>query len=188
MMVLHDGKLRHENSYCVRIAPDHISQSVSYVTGTLKAFFPDAVFEVQHFDEDFDQEMMMVWNIVRGLFGFFSALTIIIALIGLLGLVSFSTRYRIKEMGIRKVLGALETGLYFLVAKEFLILLGIAIVLAAPAAYLFLVTLPGAYKYQVKTLDFLLPLLSIVGATVLVTLRQVFSVIRTNPSDSLRCE
>lgn len=188
MMVLHDGKLSRDNSYCVRIAPDRISQSVSYVTSTLKAFFPEAVFEVQHFDEDFDQEMMMVWNIVRGLFGFFSALTIIIALIGLLGLVSFSTRYRIKEMGIRKVLGALETGLYFLVAKEFLILLGIAIVLAAPAAYLFLVTLPGAYKYQVKTLDFLLPLLSIVAATVLVTLRQVFSIIRTNPSDSLRCE
>jgi putative ABC transport system permease protein len=188
LLVLHNGQLSRENIYCVRISPNDISQSMLFVRNTLKTFFPDAIFEVQLYDKDFDAEMMLVWESVQSLFGFFSALTIIIALIGLLGLVSFSTRRRTKEICLRKVLGASESGLYFLVAKEFLILLGIAVVLAAPAAYVVLITCPGAYKYQVKTLDFILPLLSIISFTILVTLRQILSITKANPSESLRYE
>jgi putative ABC transport system permease protein len=106
----------------------------------------------------------------------------------LLGLVSFSTRRRTKEIGIRKVLGASEGGLYFLISKEFLMLLVIAIILAAPSAYFVLATAPGAYKYQVTTMDFIIPLLVIVTVTILVTLKQVLSVTKANPSDSLHYE
>jgi putative ABC transport system permease protein len=131
---------------------------------------------------------MAVWEGVKSTFGFFSVLTIIIALIGLLGLVSFSTRRRTKEVGIRKVLGASESGLYWLVVKEFLILLFAAIIMAAPVAYVVLITCPGAYKYQTTAMDFIIPIFTIVMVTILVTLKQVLSVTKTNPSQSLHYE
>ena len=188
LMVLHKGQLNRENNYCVRIASNNISQSIQFVRNTLKTFFPNKIFEVQLYDKDFDRKTMAVWEGVQSLFGFFSALTIIIALIGLLGLVSFTTRRRTKEIGIRKVLGASEGGLYFLVVKEFLILLAVAIILAIPMAYNLLMTIPAAYKYQVKTIDFILPLLSIVLATIIITLRQILSVTKNSLSECLYYE
>ncbi|MFH1194897.1 MAG: ABC transporter permease [bacterium] len=188
LMVLHNGQLSRENDYCVRISPNDISRTMEYVKSTMKTFFPDKLFEVQLYDTDFDKGTMAVWEGVQTTFGFFSALAIIIALIGLLGLVSFSTRRRTKEIGIRKVLGASEGGLYFLVVKEFLILLGTAIVLASPAAYFILITAPGAYKYQVTSLDFIIPLFVIIAVTILATLRLVLNVTKANPADSLHYE
>ncbi|MEJ2542738.1 MAG: ABC transporter permease [Calditrichaceae bacterium] len=188
LMVLHDGKLNSENNFCVRVTDYNMAQSILFVRNTLKTFFPDKIFDVQLYDADFDRRTMAVWEGVPKIFGFFSVLTIIIALIGLLGLVSFSTRRRTKEIGIRKVLGASESAVYFLVVKEFLIMLGIAIMFAAPVAYLVLITCPSAYIYQVKTLDFILPLISIITVTFLVTLNQVLNITKTNPSESLRYE
>ena len=188
LMVLHNGNLDRENNFCVRITSYNIAQSIQFVRNTLKTFFPDKIFEVQLYDADFDRRTMAVWEGVPRIFGFFSVLTIIIALIGLLGLVSFSTRRRIKEIGIRKVLGASETAMYFLVVKEFLIMLGIAILFAAPVAYIVLITCPAAYIYQIKTLDFILPLISIIAVTFLVTLQQVLNITKANPSESLRYE
>ena len=188
LLALHNGQLSSENIYCVKISPHDISTSRQFVRKTLEAYFPDKIFEVQLYDNDFDKGTLVVWESIKSLFGFFSVLTIIIALIGLLGLVSYSAKRRIKEFGIRKVLGASASGLYFIIAKEFLILLGIAIALAAPAAYTILVTLPAGYIYQVKEIDFILPLLSIIIVTIIVTLRQVLSIINVNPSKSLHCE
>jgi putative ABC transport system permease protein len=188
LMTLHNGQLSRENIYCVRVSANDASQSMQFVRNTLKTFFPNVIFEVQFYDKDFDEGTMAIWEGVQGTFGFFSALTIIIALIGLLGLVSFSTRRRTKEIGIRKVLGATESGLYFLVAKEFLIMLTISILLAAPAACVTLVTSPGAYKYKVQAMDFIVPIFIIISVTIMVTLRQVLSVTKTNPSQSLHYE
>jgi putative ABC transport system permease protein len=188
LLTAQNDQVNRENTYCVRISPYDISQSMQFVRSTLKTFFPDQIFEVQLYDTDFDAGMMAIWEGVKSIFGFFSALTIIIALIGLLGLVSFSTRRRTKEIGIRKVLGASESGLYFLVAKEFFIILIIAIALAAPAAYFILVTLPGAYKYQTTAHDFIIPLLIIIAVIIIVTLRQVLKVTKANPSLSLHYE
>ena len=188
LMTLHNGQLSRENIYCVRISANDVSQSMQFVRNTLNTFFPNVIFEVQLYDNDFDENTMAVWEGVQSTFGFFSVLTIIIALIGLLGLVSFSTKRRTKEIGIRKVLGASEGGLYFLVVKEFIIMLSIAIILAAPAAYVFLLTCPGAYKYKVQAMDFIVPIFIIISVTIMVTLRQVLSVTKTNPSQSLHYE
>jgi len=188
IMILHNGRLSHENDYCIRISQDDISRSIQHVRNSLKTFFPDQLFEVQFYDTEYDKNTMAVWEGVQATFGFFSALSIIIAMIGLLGLVSFSAKRRTKEIGIRKVLGASESGLYFLVAKEFLILLLIAIILAVPSAYIMFITAPGAYKYKAVSSDFIIPLLVIISFTILITLRQVLSVTKTNPSQSLHYE
>ena len=188
LMLLHNGQMNRDNDFCVRILPGNTSNSIQYFRSTLKTFFPNKIFEVQPYDVDFDRGTMAVWEGVQSTFGFFSVLAIIIALIGLLGLVSFSTRRRTKEIGVRKVLGASEGGLYLLVVKEFLFLLGFAIFLAVPCAYFIFITAPGAYKYQVTSGDFIYSLLIIITVTILVTLRQVLSVTKANPAESLHYE
>ena len=187
-MLLHDGKLNRDNDYCVRISSNNITRSMEFVRSTLKKFFPDKLFEVRVYDENLDKDVMAVYNGVQNTFGFFSTLAVIIALIGLLGLVSFTIRQRIREIGIRKILGAGESGLYLLVMKEFLIPLSVAIILASPGAYIFFVTLPSAYKYQLTAGDFILPLLAVITVTVIVTMRQILNVTKTNPAEYLHYE
>ena len=69
------------------------------------------------------------------LFQLFALLAILIASLGLFGLAAFTTEQRAKEIGIRKVLGASVQQVLLLVAKEFLVVVGIAFVLAVPAAW-----------------------------------------------------
>jgi putative ABC transport system permease protein len=188
LMTLNTGNLSNENEYCVKILPNNIPGSIEFVNNTLKRFFPDKLFEVQLFDNDFDRNTMAVWNGVQNTFGFFSVLAIIIAVIGLLGLVSFTIQRRTKEIGIRKVLGASRGGLYLIIIKEFLIILFIAIIFAAPGAYIFIKTTPGAYKPIYTAGDFILPLIGIITFTALITLQQVLGAVTRNPVKSLKYE
>jgi len=135
-------------------------------------------------------------NYNRGIFdiatviGFIALLAITIACLGLLGMATYTTERRTKEVGIRKVLGAGDIRLAYLLSKEFLIILGIAIVIAAPLSYFlnnlwlnFLVTRvefgPGTLLTG-SLLLLLLGLVTIVPQTLRISLR--------NPVDSLRNE
>jgi ABC-type antimicrobial peptide transport system permease subunit len=69
------------------------------------------------------------------LFTVFSILSILISCLGLFGLASFTTRRRTKEIGVRKVLGAGEAGIVALLAKEFLRLVALSLVIAFPVAW-----------------------------------------------------
>ena len=66
---------------------------------------------------------------------YFALLAILIACLGLFGLASFSTEQRIKEIGVRKVLGASIGQVLYLLSKDFALLIIIAFIIAAPAAY-----------------------------------------------------
>ncbi len=70
------------------------------------------------------------------IFGVFAGLAVFVACLGLLGLAAFSARRRTKEVGIRKVLGASAASVVALLSREFVVLVGLAFALAAPAAYL----------------------------------------------------
>jgi putative ABC transport system permease protein len=69
------------------------------------------------------------------LFTVFSSLALFIACIGLLGLVSFITEQKTREIGIRKVMGASVTQIVMMISKDFFILIGIAFILAVPIAW-----------------------------------------------------
>jgi hypothetical protein len=69
-----------------------------------------------------------------------------------------------------------------------LIPLSVAIILASPGAYIFFVTLPSAYKYQLTAGDFILPLLAVITVTIIVTMRQILNVTKTNPAEYLHYE
>ncbi len=121
---------------------------------------------------------------------YFSVLAIFIACLGLLGLSSFTTESRRKEIAIRKVNGASTAGLVALLTRDFSILIAIAFIIATPTAY-FLGSLwlnNFAYKTDIGVSVFLLAgVISLVLAVLTVSYHTIKAAI-TNPINSLRYE
>ena len=111
-----------------------------------------------------------------------------IAANGLYGLVSFAVHRRIKEVGIRKVLGSSVTHLYFLISKEFLGLLFIAVVISCPIGYIVSISTPGAYKYSLQPIDYMLSILVMLVTALGATMYHTTKAVITKPSETLRYE
>ncbi|HTF18370.1 MAG TPA: ABC transporter permease [Chryseolinea sp.] len=123
--------------------------------------------------------------------GFLSALVICIASIGLLGMVIFTTEIRMKEVSIRKVHGASETGLLVLLSRNFLLLLLIAAGIALPATYLFfdMVLLPTMENSEpLRFIDMISGALAVLLIALIMIVFQTRKVARTNPADILKSE
>jgi putative ABC transport system permease protein len=108
---------------------DNITQALHHLESTWKTFVPEAPFEYTFLDERFDQ-LYLSEQRQSELFTVFSCIAIFIACLGLLGLSAFSISQRVKEIGIRKVLGASAGTIVKLLSVDFLILVAIAAVIA----------------------------------------------------------
>ncbi|HSZ35368.1 MAG TPA: FtsX-like permease family protein, partial [Puia sp.] len=124
------------------------------------------------------------------LFNIFSVLSIMISCLGLFGLAAFATQRRSREIGVRKVLGAGETGIVVLLAKEFLKLVVISLLIAFPVSWY--VTNQWLQAYAYKTNISVWVFLSAGVLTMLIAFLTVsYQTIRaalTNPVISLRSE
>ncbi|MEP4532976.1 MAG: FtsX-like permease family protein [Cyclobacteriaceae bacterium] len=137
------------------------------------------------------EEAMNGYQIAIKVLGFQGLLVIVISCLGLLGMVVFTTENRIKEIGIRKVMGASEKSLIWTIGKSFFQLLLIAAAVGSPIAYfLFNIMLSNMQFYSkgVGLIELLVPILTMLligGATVVLQTR---SVAKLNPSENLRIE
>ncbi|MET0467040.1 MAG: ABC transporter permease [Chitinophagaceae bacterium] len=122
--------------------------------------------------------------------GFFAAFAIFISLLGLFGLASFMAARRTKEIGIRKVLGANILQVWTLLSREFIILSGIAFIIASPIAYYFMNNWLANYQYRISIPVWIF--IAVAGVTVFFTLLTVsLQAIRAammNPVRSMRNE
>jgi ABC-type antimicrobial peptide transport system permease subunit len=109
----------------VRIRAGDIPQSLRFLRETWSEFFSDVPFEYSFFDEDFARVYRTETHLMAT-FNYVSGLAILIAFLGLVGLASFTTLRRAKEIGIRRVLGASVQEIALLLTREFfgLVLLG----------------------------------------------------------------
>jgi putative ABC transport system permease protein len=118
----------------LRISSENIPQTIRELEQTWAAVSPGAPFDFQFLDNSIDsqyrQEERLQKIAISG-----SALAIIIACLGLFGLASLMISRRVKEIGIRKVLGASAASITLLVNKEFTILVLVSILLAVPMAW-----------------------------------------------------
>ncbi|MCG2617155.1 ABC transporter permease [Terrimonas sp. NA20] len=153
------------------------------------ATFPDFVFQEQFLDEKvanfYAQEQRL-----SGLYKIFAALAMFLSCLGLYGLVSFMAIQRVKEVGIRKVLGASSLKIVLLFSKEFLILIGIAFVIAAPLAVYFMNKWLKEFAYQID-ISWEIIMLAGISAAVIALLTISVKAIRAalaNPVRSLRSE
>lgn len=175
----------------VKIAGENIREAVKSVEKNWKEIHPEKPFLYAFLDKSLDQQYKA--DEKRGqIFAIFSILTITIACLGLLGLASFATHQRTKEIGIRKVMGASIKDIILLVSSEFIILTSLASFLAFVGAYFFLDQWLNDFVYRIALSEqigaFLLSAVLVVGITLLTVSFHAIKAAILNPVISLRSE
>lgn len=154
-----------------------------------KKYNPQYPFEYKFVDDDYAQKFKSEQR-TGTLAALFAGLTIFISCLGLFGLAAYMAESRIKEIGVRKVLGASVTGIATLLSKDFVGLVSLAFVLAAPVAGLFMHSWLQNYPYHVTISVWVFVFaagLSILIALVTVSYHAVKAA-TANPVKSLRTE
>ncbi|MCV9387799.1 ABC transporter permease [Reichenbachiella ulvae] len=137
------------------------------------------------------EEAMEYYEVMIKVFGFQGLLVIVISCLGLLGMVVFATESRVKEIGIRKVMGASQGELIWLVSKSFLTLLVIAVLLGAPIAFFLFDYMLLKTSYYTEGVGYGEVILAVVTMFVLaggMIYWQTKKVAQMNPVDSIRLE
>ncbi len=122
------------NYMIARTKGDEVKAALATLESTWKSVNPNEPFEYSFLDQDF-QKNYESDSRRAGLINAFTIIAIIISCLGLFGLATFTAEQRTKEIGIRKVLGASISGLVNLLAKDFLKLVAIAVLIASPLAW-----------------------------------------------------
>jgi len=166
-----------------------LKETMSFVESQWKMVFPNNPFESFFLDTDFDLQYRGDEQVGQ-IFSVFTVLGLFIACLGLLGLASFTTESRTKEIGIRKVLGASVPGIVIMLSKQFTKWVLVANCIAWPLAYYFLHQWLKSFAYSAN-IDIFTFLLSGFLVLILALVTVSFQTVRAataNPSDSLRYE
>jgi putative ABC transport system permease protein len=118
----------------MRTTPANIQRVIASLEKSFHNVYGDYPFSYGFVNEDLSK-LYITEQRMGSLFNIFSVLSIVISCLGLLGLATFATQRRIKEIGVRKVLGAGEAGIVALLSKDFIKLVAIALIVAFPVAW-----------------------------------------------------
>jgi len=177
------------SSMAVRFRTNDAFRLVRQVESTFHAVKQGVPFSYTFMDNDFDQ-LYHADQQTGQIFVTFAVFAILIACLGLFGLVTYAAEQRTKEIGIRKVLGASVSGIVGLLSKDFTILVGIAALIAFPAAwwamYKWLETF--AYRTEISWWIFLVAGAVALAIALLTVSIQTVRAALANPVKSLRSE
>jgi putative ABC transport system permease protein len=175
--------------FTLKIAPQNIPSTIAAIENKWKALVPQRPFNYTFVDANFNKQYATEERFGQ-LFMYFAVLAIFISCLGLLGLASYSTLQRTREIGIRKVLGATIPGIVNMLSKEFLQLVLIAAVIAFPISWLGIQSWQKDYAYKASigwyvfaiagSLAFLIAILTVSFQAIKASL--------ANPVKSLRSE
>ena len=177
------------NLVSVKIAPYNTSATIAAIENKWKQLIPNRPFDYSFLDESFDKQYRSEDRFGR-LFLNFAILAIFISCLGLLGLASYSTIQRTKEIGVRKVLGATTSNIVNLLSIDFLKLVLIAFMIAAPIAWFGMYRWLQNFAYRISPglwAFILAGLLAVLIAFLTVSFQAIKAAI-TNPVKSLRTE
>ena len=183
---------RSANNYgriSIKIAGANIPAALSHIESTWKKFLPETPYEYAFLDDNFEQ-LYKAEARQKTLLGLFASLAIFIACLGLFGLSAFAISQRIKEIGIRKVLGADVSTIVTLLSKDFLKLVAIAALVAFPVAWYFMDKWLQDFAYRIS-MPWWIFLVAGIIATIIALVTISFQAIRAaiaNPVKSLRTE
>ena len=177
------------NIIYVKLSGNNTEQTISFIESKWKEVFPGQPFSYTFLKERFKGQFEA--DEKRGLiFTLFTVLAILIACLGLFGLASYMVEQRTKEVGIRKVFGADEGVIVRLIARDFILLVSIAIVIALPVAYYFMNNWLQNYVY--RTNISIVILVSAALVTIVITFLTIsykaYQAAILNPANSVRTE
>lgn len=201
----HFESLRTDMKPIMFVAPNTPIQRIDYYTLKIKTNdWPGMIEKLKAINASIDADNPLEYTFLdsrfeefykadaqRGqIFLVFSLIVVLIACMGLFALVSYAVEARIKEIGIRKVLGASVKNIVGMVSKEFLMLIIIACVLAIPAAYLFMHKWLRDFAYRIDLgagIFILASIIILLIAGITISLRTIKAA-TVNPVKSLRSE
>jgi putative ABC transport system permease protein len=175
--------------FSLRLLPGNIPQTLESIEKTFKKILPDYGYSFRFYDEFLDSMYRQEEKRAEAI-KIISLLTILISCIGLMGLVEYSTRYRIKEIGIRKVNGASISEIMMMLDKDFVRWIAFAFILAAPVGWLvmngWLKTF--AYRTNLSWWIFVIAGLLTLGIALITVSWQSWRAATRNPVEALRYE
>ena len=173
----------------VRMKPGDISNTLVKIEGKWKTFVSGEPFDYNFLDASFDA-LYRSEQRMGSIFGIFTALSLFIACLGLFGLSAYIAERRIKEIGVRKVLGASVPGVVTLLSKDFLKLTLVAAVIAFPIAWWWMNKWLEDFAYRINinwTVFLVAGLCTLLIALLTVSFQAIKAAI-ANPVKSLRTE
>ncbi|TLV01029.1 ABC transporter permease [Dyadobacter luticola] len=173
----------------VRIKGENVKQAVAAIQSVWKTQVPEQPFTYSFLDEHF-ASLYQADSQVSEIVGILAGLAVFISCLGLFGLASYSAERRVKEIGVRKVMGASVAGIVALLSRDFLKLVIAAILIASPIAWWAINTWLNdfAYRIDIEWWMFVAAgLLAVLVAMCTISFQSIKAAL-TNPVKSLRAE
>ncbi|MEP6734897.1 MAG: ABC transporter permease [Chryseolinea sp.] len=182
-----DGGYQYLN---VKISSTDLPATLASIESAWKKIDKVHPMEAKFYDDQIE-EAYRAFSMMIKVIGFIATLTVCIASLGLFGMIVFTTETRLREISIRKVLGANDGSLVFLQARGFLFLLALSMLIASPLTYLFfdkVVLLNFAYHRSINLIELLAGSIVITVFALLMIGSQTIKAARSNPSQVLKTE
>ena len=175
--------------YIKTTAKGNVANQLAKIGGIMKKDNPAYPFEYKFVDDQFNQ-LFLRETLISKLSRVFASLAIIISCLGLFGLAAYTAERRIKEIGIRKVLGASVTGITTLLSKDFLQLVAVSCIVAFPIAWWMMSDWLQAYQYRITISWWIFAIAGVmaVGIALVTVSFQAVKAAVANPVESLRAE
>ena len=173
-----------------KIQPDDMRATLGRIESAWKRIDRTHPFEATFYDEALEEAYHEFSAMIK-IIGFLSFLAISIASVGLFGMVVFTIETRLKEISIRKIIGASNGNLIYLLSRGFLALLSISAIIALPVTYFFfenIVLTNFPYHTPVQITELFAGLLIVLLIALLLIGSQTIKAARTNPTEILKSE
>lgn len=189
VLLLSDGQINGSQIITFRYKTGRLEEVRQYLTQEFELLFPNDPFEFRSMDTAIVNEFSFkIYQSVKRSISFFSSFIILLAIISLLSMVSYSIARRTKEIGIRKINGSSVTKLFLLLNRDYFILLGISLTVALPLVFLAYRALPGNYKIPPSPWMPISAVFILAAIILLTTGIQTYRAARRNPVEALRYE
>ena len=176
--------------YSIKLSAGTNSQdALAYIEKSWKEIFPEKPFEYFFLDDYYDQQFKSELHF-GSIFTLFAGITIFIACLGILGMTLFEANARLKEISIRKVLGASGASLVALLSRDNIRLVILSALIAIPLIYVITKEWLSTYpvRIEISYLFFLIPLAVILLMVMLTSSFQTIKAANTNPVDHIKHE
>ncbi len=173
----------------VKLKPNQITEGIARLESTWKEILGNEVFEYQFVDEQINASYEQERNLSK-IVGIAALFAIIVGSLGLFALASLNIQNRMKELSIRKILGASEQIVLYLVSKEYLIMIAITLLISAPICwYIMSNWLSGfAYRINIGIIYFIVAALIALFTTMVSIGYHAYNALKSQPVDYLRYE
>jgi ABC-type antimicrobial peptide transport system permease subunit len=177
-------------SYMIlKVSPEDLVGTTAWIEKVWNGYDPDQTFEAMLL-EDILEGVYLTESIISRFFNYAAYLSLLISCLGLFGLAAYSAEQRIKEVGIRKVLGASVADIFSLLSKEHLKLIAISNIVAWPLGYLAMKMFLRNYPFRTSLgiEIFLISTAAALGIAFLTVFYQTFKAACATPADTLKYE